>query len=112
MRKLDLKNYTFSLTDQKGVIRVKTYNFKETVKDVLTSHGLGLNGSELLNAMEVAVKVNNSKGEVLLDDRDYRLITETCGKFRGFQKFDEQFLKRIYNCPIVPDKEFSDNGGK
>ena len=112
MRKLDLKNYTFSLTDQKGVIRVKTYNFKETVKDVLTSHGLGLNGPELLNAMEVAAKVNNAKNEVLLDDRDYRLITETCGKFRGFQKFDEQFLKRIYNCPIVPEKEFSDNGGK
>jgi len=112
MRRLDLKNYTFSLTDQKGVIRVKTYNFKETVKDVLTSHGLGLNGPELLNAMEVALKVSNAKNEVLLDDRDYRLITETCGKFRGFQKFDEQFLKRIYNCPIVPDKEFSDNGGK
>jgi len=112
MRRLDLKNYTFTLTDQKGVIRVKPYDFKKTLEDILPHHGLGLNGPELLSAMEVVEKLEKSGSEILLTDNDYRLVIETCRKFRGFQKFDEQFLKRIYNCPIIPDEvlKIPDNG--
>ena len=114
MRRLDLKNYTFSVPDQKGILQFKTYNFQKTLEDILPHHGLGLNGPELMRAMEVVHKVEKVKGEVLLTEDDYRLIVDTCTKFRGFQKFDEQFLKRIYRCPVVPDDDkmlkFSDNG--
>jgi len=112
MRRLDLKNYTFNIPDQKGILQFKNYNFQKTLEDILPHHGLGLNGPELLRAMEVVHKVEKAKGEVLLTENDYRLITETCGKFRGFQKYDEQFLKRIYRCPVIPDEvlEFSNNG--
>ena len=114
MRRLDLKDYTFSLPDQKGILQFKTYNFQKTLEDILPHHGLGLNGSELMRAMEVVHKVEKAEGEVLLTENDYLLIVDTCTKFRGFQKFDEQFLKRIYRCPVIPDEEedlkFSDDG--
>jgi len=57
-------------------------------------------------------KLGKVEKEIILSDSDYRLIIKTCEKFRGFQKFDEQFLKRIYNCPIIPDEvlKFPDNG--
>ena len=112
MRRLDLKNYTFSVPDQKGVIKFETYDFKKTLEDILPHHGLGLNGSELLDAMEVVKKLEEAGNEIILTDSDYRLIIETCRKFRGFQKFDDKFLERIYNCPIIPDQvlSFPDNG--
>lgn len=112
MRRLDLKNYTFSVPDQKGLMQFKTYNFQKTLEDILPHHGLGLNGPELMRAMEVVHKVEKAKGEVLLTEDDYRLIVDTCTKFRGFQKFDEQFLKRIYRCPVIPDEvlKIPDNG--
>ena len=114
MRRLDLKNYTFTLTDQKGVINVKTYDFKKTLEDILPHHCLGLNGPELMSAMEVVEKLKKSGNEILLTENDYRLVIETCRKFHGFQKFDDQFLKRIYECPVIPDEvlKFPDNGGR
>lgn len=116
MRRLDLKNYTFSIPDQKGVLQFTTYQFQKTLADILPNHGLGLNGPELIRAMEVVNKVEKAKDEILLDEKDYQLILDTCKKFRGFQKYDEQFLKRIYDCPAIPDDDkvlkFSDNGGK
>ncbi|MBA7571235.1 hypothetical protein ES695_13130 [Candidatus Atribacteria bacterium 1244-E10-H5-B2] len=110
MRRLDLKNYTFSVPNQKGILEFKTYNFQKTLEDILPHHGLGLNGPELIRAMGVVEKVKGAKGEVLLTEDDYRLIVDTCTKFRGFQRWDDKFLKRIYRCPVIPDKEFSDNG--
>ena len=114
--KLDLKNYTFSVPDQKVIMQLTTYLFKKTLEDILPHHSLGLTGPELLKAMDVANKITKASGEVILTEDDYQLILETCKKFRGFQKYDEQFLRRVYNCPTVPDEgkviKFSDNGKK
>ena len=112
MRRLDLKNYTFGLPDQKGVIQLKTYRFQKTLEDILPHHGLGLNGPELMRAMELMRKVEKASGEILLTENDYQIVLDACKRFRGFQKFDEQFLKRIYRCPVIPDEilKFPDNG--
>ena len=113
MRRLDLKNYTFSVPDQKGILQFITYDFHKSLEGVLAHPNLGLNGPELLRAMEVIEKVGKSKDAVLLTEDDYQLILDTTKKFRGFTKNDHQFLKRIYSCPTVPDEKivkFSDNG--
>lgn len=113
MRRLDLKNYTFSAPDQKGILQFITYDFHKSLEGVLAHPSLGLNGPELLRAMEVTEKVGKSKDAVLLTEDDYQLILDTTKKFRGFTSNDHQFLKRIYNCPSVPDEKivkFSDNG--
>lgn len=114
MRKLSLEDYTFGLPDQKGLMQLTTYQFKKTLVDILPHHNLGLNGPELLKAMKVVEKIEKAKGEILLSEEDYQLIVDTFKKFRGFQKYDLQFLKRIYSCLSIPDEEkdtkFSDNG--
>ena len=114
MRKLDLKNYTISLPDEKGVLRFTPYQFQNTLMDMLPHPRLGLNGPELLKAMEVVEEIEKAKTEVLLSEEHYQLILDTCKKFRGFTKYDTQFLKRIFNCPVVPDEDkgvdLSDNG--
>lgn len=113
MRKLDLKNYTFSVPDQKGILQFITYDFHKSLSGILSHPSLGLNGPELLKSMEVIEKVEKSKEAVLLTEDDYQLIIDTTKRFRGFSKNDAQFLKRIYNCPVVPDEKdmkFSNNG--
>jgi len=62
--------------------------------------------------MEVVAKLEKVENEIILSESDYRLIIKTCEKFRGFQKFDDKFLERIYKCPIIPDQvlSFPDNG--
>lgn len=114
MRRLDLKNYTFSIPDKKGVLQFINYDFHKSLEGMLPHSNLGLNGPELLRAMEVVDKIDKAKDAVILTEDDYQLIIDTCKKFRGFTKNDTQFLKRIFKCPVVPDEgkilKFSDNG--
>ena len=114
MRKLDLKNYTYSMKDQQGVIRLLPYNFKDVLVNVLTHPNLGLNGPELLEINVVVEKIEKAGIEVFLTDDDYCKIIDILLKFRGFSRNDTQFLKRIYSCPEMPDDgnkviEFSRN---
>lgn len=112
MRKLDLKNYTISLPDRNGVLRLIPYQFKNTLTGLLLHPSLGLNGDSLLRANEVVEKIegknesDNNTGffEVLLTEEDYQLIVDTCKKFRGFSNNDVKLVKRIYNCPQVDVK--------
>jgi len=107
MRRLDLKNYTYSMKDQRGVTQLLSYNFKDVLVNVLTHPSLGLNGPELLEIEPLSEKIENSNLEVILTDNDYDKIIDTIKRFRGFSKNDIQFVKRIYNCPAIPD-----NGNK
>ena len=109
MRKLDLKNYMFSMKNPQGVTELLPYNFKEVLVNVITHPNLGLNGPELLEINEVVEKIEKAGVEVILTDDDYYKIIYTLKRFRGFAKNDTQFLKRIYSCPKIPDDEFSEN---
>ncbi len=114
MKKLDLKNYTITLNDQQGIARLTPYQFKDTLINILTHRSLGLNGLELLDISVVAEKVKQANMEVILTDDDYHKITDVLKRFRGFSDPDTQFVKRIFNCPDVPDDgnkvvEFSKN---
>ena len=114
MRRLDLKNYTISIKDQQGVIGLLPYQFKDTLIVVLTHPSLGLNGLELLDIYVIVEKIEKADIEVILTDDDYHKITDIFKRFRGFSKNDVQFVKRIFNCPSIPDDgkkvvEFSKN---
>jgi len=115
MRKLGLSNYVFNIPDQKGILQFVTYDFHKSLEGILPHPNLGLNGPELMKAMELVGKVQKAKDEILLNEDDYKLIINTLNKFRGFTKNDHEFLKRIYDCPFVEDKKavkFSDDGNK
>ena len=114
MKKLDLKNYTFTMPDQNGIARLTPYQFKDTLIVVLTHPSLGLNGLELLDIYVIVEKIEKADIEVILTDDDYHKITDIFKRFRGFSKNDVQFVKRIFNCPEIPDDgkkvvEFSKN---
>lgn len=114
MRRLDLKNYTFTMNDQQGIARLTPYQFKDTLINILTHRSLGLNGLELLEISLVVDKIKNADIEVILTDDDYTKILDMLKRFRGFSDPDTQFVKRIFNCPNIPDDgkkviEFSKN---
>ena len=114
-RRLDLKNYTFTMNDQNGIARLTPYQFKDVLVRILTHPILGLNGLELLENNVVAEKVKQVVGmEIILTEDEYHKITDTLKRFRGFTDGDVQFVKRIFNCPEIPDDrekviEFSKN---
>lgn len=103
MRKLDLTNFTFSVKDQKGINQFITLKFKGALVNVLTHQSVGLNAPELLEVDVIVQKIEKAGLEIVLTDDDYRKIIELFKRFRGFSKGDIPFVKRIYNCPEIPD---------
>ena len=118
MRKLGLSNYVFNVLvkdprnpNGPGILDFVTYDVHKSLEGILPHPNLGLNGPELIRAMEVVEKVQKAKDEILLNDDDYELIINTLKRFRGFTKNDHEFLKRIYDCPVVKETvKFSDDG--
>jgi len=101
MRRLDLKDYTYSMPNQQGVMQIMTYQFKRVLINVLTHPNLGLNAPELLEANEVAEKIEKANKDVVLNEEDYELIIDTFKRFRGFAKNDVKMVQRIHNCPKI-----------
>ena len=111
MRKLDLKNYTISVRNPQGVIKFVTFQFRESIAGILTHPSLGLNGPELLLADKLAERVEKSELDILLTDDEYLQLVDSCKRFRGFNRNDTQLVKRIYNCPVIPNQDIK-KGGK
>lgn len=117
MRKMSLANYMISVRDQHNALRFITFKVRDSLVSILTHPSLGLNGPELLAANELADKIEAETTAVLLTDEEYLQLVDSCKRFRGFSRNDAELLKRIYNCPEVPnegekkdeDKEFSEN---
>lgn len=114
MRKLDLKNYTLSLKNKQGINQFVTYQFKDALVNVLTHPSVGLNGPELLEVDVIVEKIKKANTEIILTEDDYKKIIEFFKRFRGFGRGDIQFVKRVYNCPEIPDNgkkviKFSEN---
>ncbi|MCK4329297.1 hypothetical protein KAX02_05590 [candidate division WOR-3 bacterium] len=103
MRKLDLTNYTFTAKNQQGINQFVTYQFKDALVNVITHQNLGLNGPEMLEIDPVVIKIEKANLEVILTEDDYKKIITNFRKFRGFGNNDRPFLKRVYNCPEIPD---------
>ena len=114
MRKLSLENYTFSVRNQQGGFKIVTYQFKDALVNVITHANLGLNSLEMLEIDPVVEKIKKANLEVMLTEDDYKKILDNFKKFRGFANNDRPFLKRVYNCPEIPDDgkkviDFSNN---
>jgi len=103
MRKLSLENYTYTARNQQGVNQFVTYQFKDALINVITHRNLGLNGPEMLEIDPIVTKIEKATLEVILTDDDYKKILNNFKKFRGFSNNDRPFLKRVYNCPEIPD---------
>ena len=104
MRKLNLENYTFSARNpQTRGFELVTYQFKDALVNVMTHTNLGLTGPEMLELDPVVAKIEKANLEVTLTEDDYKKILDNFKKFRGFSNNDRPFLKRVYDCPEIPD---------
>ena len=104
MRKLNLENYTFSARNpQTRGFELVTYQFKDALVNVITHVNLGLDSLEMLEIDPVVIKIEKANLEVILTEDDYKKILVNFKKFRGFSNNDRPFLKRVYNCPEIPD---------
>ena len=101
MRKLDLKKYTVSVRDAKGVTRLLPYDFKETLIQLLFHPSLRLTGKALLETNKIAEKIEKADKEVLLEEEEYRRIKNAVDTFQGFSKNEVKLVQRIYDCPVV-----------
>ncbi len=112
MRKLSLEDYTISLPDNRGLMRLVPYNLRGKLIDFLMHPSLGLNADALLEANEVAEKIreyivlddNNGVPEIMLTEKEYQLIVGVIKKLKGFCRYDVELIKRIYNCPEVAEE--------
>lgn len=117
MRKLNLENFNVYMRDPKGDKRLVEYQFRDNLVSILIHPKSNLNGPEAYEFCPVAKKIRDAdKEEVLLYEREYKEILDVLKRFRGFTSNDIDFLERIYNCPVIPEKdskgniiEFSDN---
>ena len=108
MRKLDIRNYTISVRDQNNQLRFLTFRTKDSIVGILTHPSLGLNGPELLLADALAERVEKSELDILLTDGEYLRLVDSCKRFRGFNRNDTQLVKRIYDCPEIPNETEND----
>jgi len=105
MRKLDLKKYTISVRDEKGVTNIIPYDFKESLIQLMFHPNLQLSGKELLKTNIVVERLIKADKEILLEEDEYNKIKSAIDNFKGFSKNEVRLVERVYNCPIVDVKE-------
>ena len=105
MRKLDLKKYTISVKDEKGVTQSIPYDFKESLIQLMFHPNLQLSGKALLETNIVAEKLIKTDKEVLLEEDEYNKIKSAVDNFKGFSRNEVELVERINNCPQIDIKE-------
>ena len=105
MRKLDLKKYTISIRDAKGVTQSIPYDFKESLIQLMFHPNLKLSGKALLETNIVAEKLMKADKEILLEEEEYNKIKSAIDGFQGFSQNEVRLVERIYNCPQIDVKE-------
>ena len=105
MRKLDLKKYTVSIRDAKGVTQSIPYGFKESLIQLIFHPNLRLSGKALLETNIVAEKLMKANKEILLEEEEYNKIKSAIDRFEGFTQNEVKLVERIYNCPQIDVKE-------
>ena len=105
MRKLDLKKYTISVRDAKGVTQLIPYDFKESLIQLMFHPELRLSGKALLETNIVTEKLMKADKEILLEEDEYNKIKSAIDSFQGFTQNEVKLVQRIINCPQVDIKE-------
>ena len=105
MRKLDLKKYTVSVRDAKGVTQLIPYDFKESLIQLMFHPNLRLSGKTLLETNLIAEKLLKADKEILLEEEEYNKIKNAVDGFEGFSRNEVKLVERINNCPQIDIKE-------
>ena len=100
-RKLVLENYQIIFETPDGT-KSTPYDVRQSLSTVLLNPELHLNGATLLSNFKLAEKCKDSKEEsILLDEQEYKVLTNAVNECKGFGANDVQFVQRILEAPEV-----------
>ena len=97
MKKINLENYDVTMQLDDGSLKTWTYQVKKSLIFCLFHPSLNLSAKELLEREKVASKIESANKEVILNDKEYKIIKNTFDKIRGFQKNDLELVRRVYH---------------
>lgn len=101
MRKLDLSNYETKQKVRGGdgqIIEVEaTYNVKDSVINVMFLPALQLMGATLVKQNLLAMKIEQAKDEVMLEEEEYERLKKAVEAYPAQGRMDVEFVDRILN---------------
>ena len=107
MRKLNLKDYTIKMKvpdkmNPGQLIEAEIpYPVKDSILNLLFIRELQLGGAELVKQNVLAMKLEQCKGEILLEEDDYQRIKRAIDTFKGFGRNDVELVTRINDAEVV-----------
>lgn len=104
MRKLDLTDYMVRVQNEHGVTEVP-YSVRDSVIAVLFHPELKLNARQVLYRDDLARKIRDADGHILLEELEYTQIRHSVENVTGFTENDVGFIRRVFDAPEVAVKE-------
>ena len=101
MRKLDLRNYQYTQKVQnpvKGIEEITLpYMVKDSILNIMFLPSLGLQGAALVKQNVLAIKIEQSKDEVMLEEEEYQRVRAAAEKYVAQSRADVELIDRILN---------------
>lgn len=101
MRIIDLTSYSVKAFDASGKSIDVPYDVKKSFTTLLFNPELKLAGRALLQQNDLAVKIEESDNEVLLEEEEYSRLKKAIDSFRGFGRNDICLVKRVLDAKQV-----------
>jgi len=99
--KIDLSVYEVP-AELTGTGQQRPYDVRKSLRTVLVSPMLRLNGVRLLEHSELATKIGTHPAdELLVDAADYKRLTAAFEKLEGLGGADVEFVRRVLKAPEV-----------
>ena len=101
MRKLDLRDYQYTQKVQnpvKGIEEVTLpYLVKDSILNIMFLPDLRLQGAALVRQNILAIKIEQSGDEVILEEEEYQRIKEAAEAYKAQSRADVELIDRILN---------------
>jgi len=109
MRKLDLSDYQFTTKVQNPVGGVEEftlpYKVKDSILNIMFLPDLRLQGAELVRQNVLAIKIEQSDGEVMLEEEEYQRIKKAAEAYKSQSRADVGLIDRILNKTLENKEE-------
>ena len=102
-RKLDVTNYTVEGLGPDGAPTMLPYKVKESLVGLMFSKELNLSAMDVLDRDDLARKIRDANGSVVLTDSEYRKLETAIKTVRGFMEHDMGLIRRVLDAEEVPD---------
>ena len=101
MKKLDLRAYLVKVKRTSGEIEEVPYQMKESLIEILFNPSLKLNGVKVLKQNALAMKIEASGDELLLEDEEHERVLHALSLVEGIGRNEVEFARRIIEAESV-----------